>query len=101
MDMGEPLVDADLVNRVGLEANKLGDSAMALRFFLAASRLAPSDPRFLLSAGNMHLKLGEADNAMAVYETLQTLELTEKQANMIVSKLDEVAMMKEAGAACQ
>jgi Flp pilus assembly protein TadD len=94
------LRDAASLNKAGLDANKAGNSKAALRYFLAATRLAPTDSRYLLSAANMHLKLGEVNDAVDLYENLRSFPLSDKQAAIVTAKLDEVASMDVAGA-CQ
>jgi tetratricopeptide (TPR) repeat protein len=51
----------------GLEANAEGDSGRALDFFTQALSVEPERPSFLLSAGNMHLKLGAPAEALRLY----------------------------------
>ena len=94
----QTLSDAAAINRVGEEAKRLGDAARARCLFLAATRLSPSDPRYCLSAANMHLKLGDVDKSMRMYETILSLSLTEHQAKTTASELNEIAETAEAGA---
>lgn len=84
------LRDADTLNRRGLTANKLGQLETARKLFLAAAQLVPSDPRFLLSAGNMRMKLGETSEALGLYERIVEMPISQKQAAMVASKLTEL-----------
>ena len=60
---------AEEANAAGLSANAQGDTAGALRCFCRAFELAPV-PRYVLSAANMRLKLGDASGAAAQYAEL-------------------------------
>ena len=51
----------------------------ALALFLEAHQLRPSDARFVLSAANMHLKLGELPEATELYAKLDGLTMTPRQ----------------------
>ena len=48
-----------------------------MRFFLAAHALVPKEPKFLLSAANMYLKSGRADEALKLYERLRRMRCAE------------------------
>ena len=74
---------ADMLNSLGLECNRDEATEQARRYFIAAHQLVPQEPRYLLSAANMHLKLGDAPSAIALYEKLRGMTLTQKQANMV------------------
>jgi hypothetical protein len=78
---------AQALNARGLEANREGHSSTALRNFLAASVLLPSDPRFVLSAANMHLKIGDVSGGVALCERLIGLPLTPRQKEQALSTL--------------
>ena len=43
-----------------------GDAREALALFTEAHKMRPKEARFLLSAANMHLKLSEVDEAVAL-----------------------------------
>ena len=79
---------ADFLNLTGLRANREGDTHAALSSFLEARRRCRADPRFTLSAANMHLKLDEHLAALALYDELLSsrFTLTEAQAAMARSK---------------
>ena len=60
----------------GLEASKRGETARALGYFEQALNALeqahePERPTYLLSAGNMHLKMGEPAKALILYEKCQ------------------------------
>jgi chemotaxis protein histidine kinase CheA len=60
----------------GLEASKRGETARALGYFEQALNALeqahePERPTYLLSAGNMHLKMGEPAKALNLYEKCQ------------------------------
>ncbi|KAL1514855.1 hypothetical protein AB1Y20_003940 [Prymnesium parvum] len=71
----------------GLAANRAGDAREALRCFARAHALAPRHSKFLLSAANMHLKLGAASAAAALYAELTHRALTPRQLLMVLEKL--------------
>ena len=83
----------------GLELNKAGDTRGALANFLQAHALRPTRVPYLLSAANMYLKLGQAEQALALYSRAESLSLsvalTEKQAAMLKEKraLAEAALL--------
>ena len=81
--------DANLINSQGLQFNARGDSRAALNCFLKAGALQPLENRYLLSAANMHVKLGEGDAAVAIYEWLLTLPMKEKEIQVAQAKLEE------------
>ena len=58
----------------------------ALALFLEAHQLRPSDARFVLSAANMHLKLGELPEATELYAKLDGLTMTPRQQEMARTK---------------
>ena len=58
----------------------------ALALFLEAHQLRPSDARFVLSAANMHLKLGELPEATELYTKLDGLIMTPRQQEMARTK---------------
>ena len=58
----------DALYERGMQANKDGDTDKALQHFLQALDLSPLDPKVLLSAGNMQLKLGQLRAARAQYD---------------------------------
>ena len=76
---GSAAAAAELSSR-GVVANRDGLTREALALFSRAHQLMPLEPRYLLSAANMHLKLGEAAAAHAKYEQL-ALEHTSASAS--------------------
>ena len=68
------------LNKLGLQANKDGDSARALELFLEAHQLRPDNAAYLISAANMALKTSAPKRAILLYEEVRNLKLTEKQA---------------------
>ena len=86
---------AEELNALGLEANKRGDARGALALFVEAHALLPTDARFLLSAANMHLKLGEASAACALYAKLQNLGMTPRQQEIARKKHGQACTQKE------
>ena len=78
--------DAEELNAKGLESNKRGETRGALGFFLEAHQMCPEDARFVLSAANMHLKLGEAEAARSLYAKLKTLSMTPRQMEIARTK---------------
>lgn len=77
---------AEELNGRGLEANRDGDTSTALGLFLEAHVRAPADARFILSAANMHLKLGQPTEACELYKKLESLSLTSRQSEIARSK---------------
>ena len=94
MDPVQAAEEANLINSQGLQFNARGDSRAALRCFLKAASLCPLQSRYLLSAGNMHVKLREAQAARCIYEWLLTLPLADKEASVAQSKLEEAIAME-------
>ena len=94
MDPVQAAEEADLINSQGLQFNARGDSRAALRCFQKAASLCPLQSRYLLSAGNMHVKLREAQAARCIYEWLLTLPLANKEASVAQSKLEETIAMQ-------
>jgi hypothetical protein len=79
---------------LGASVNVRGDVAGALRAFEAAWRLVPDDGVALLSAANMHAKLGHAQLAVGLYQWLlrqPRLRLPPHAASMAQRKLQELA----------
>ena len=58
----------------------------AMALFLEAHALLPGDARFVLSAANMHLKLGEPTEATELYAKLDGLSMTPRQQEMAHTK---------------
>ena len=54
---------------------------------------APADARFILSAANMHLKLGQPTEACELYKKLESLSLTSRQSEIARSKQSVAASM--------
>ena len=82
--------EADVVYADGLAANKAGDVRGALVAFHSAFELAPLKPVYLLSAANMHLKLGEKGAAKLLYTWLLSgkhLAVTEAHRKHVEGKL--------------
>ena len=52
---------AELLYMRGIDANMAGETDLALRLFLASHALVPAEPRFVLSAANMMLKLADPE----------------------------------------
>ena len=79
----------------GLEANAEGDSGRALDYFTQALSVEPERPSFLLSAGNMHLKLGAPAEALRLYtqceKWLKTLPTA--QALMLEEKMKTATLL--------
>ena len=94
MDPVQAAEEANLINSQGLQFNARGDSRAALRCFNKAASLCPLQSRYLLSAGNMHVKLREAQAARCIYEWLLTLPLADKEASVAQSKLEEAIAME-------
>lgn len=84
---------AEELNGRGLEANRDGDTSTALGLFLEAHVRAPADARFILSAANMHLKLGQPTEACELYKKLESLSLTSRQSEIARSKQSVAASM--------
>ena len=53
----------------------------------------PADARFILSAANMHLKLGQPTEACELYKKLESLSLTARQSEIARSKQRVAASM--------
>ena len=87
---------ADLLSAWGLSTSRAGDPARAREFFVAASVLMPSEPRFILSAGECCVRLGDLDRAVELYSALLALELTPQQIETAQAKLDDVALLPAA-----
>jgi tetratricopeptide (TPR) repeat protein len=73
--------------RTGLQANQEGDSLRARASFMQALAIQPHRPGFLLSAGNMYLKLGQPAKALGFYEVCETRQKTAAQAAMLDAKM--------------
>ena len=58
---------ATALHKEGLARNEEGDVRHALSCFLRALAIDPSRRSTLISAGNMHLKLKEAEQALRMY----------------------------------
>ena len=89
--------EVDTLNSAGLAANKIGDTRRAADLFLKASAMRPSAPKYMLSAGNMLLKLGDAvsvTQAIEVYERVQDLHLSEYQAKMASEKKSQAELIQ-------
>eukprot|EP00965_Chrysotila_dentata_P153282 5066067-Pleurochrysis_carterae.AAC.3 len=63
-------MEVEALYMAGLRANREGKTRLALRTFRTAMDIAPLDVRILLSAANMHLKLGEVDAGAALTYSL-------------------------------
>ena len=79
----------------GLEANAEGDSGRALDFFTQALSVEPERPSFLLSAGNMHLKLGAPAEALRLYTQCEKWlkTLPPAQALMLEEKMKTATLL--------
>jgi hypothetical protein len=85
------------INQQGLEANKSGDTRVALSCFERAHELDPEEPVYLLSAANMNLKIEQAEKTRAVrrksttmyLKVLESPELAPRLAEKAQAKLDE------------
>ena len=86
---------AELLYKRGLDSNRNGDYHQALRLFLAAHQLIHGEPRFLLSAANMQLKIGNVSAALDLYEYIGSYALSDKQADMVQEKLKEAVNMQQ------
>ena len=53
----------------------------------------PADARFILSAANMYLKLGQPTEACELYKKLESLSLTARQSEIARSKQRVAASM--------
>ena len=84
---------AEELNGRGLEANRHGETSAALGLLLQAHTAAPADARFILSAANMHLKLGQPTEACVLYKKLESLSLTSRQSEIARSKQSAAASM--------
>ena len=84
---------ADLLSAWGLSANRAGNPARARELFSAASVLVPREPRYILSAGECCIRLGELDRALQLYSGLLALGLTPQQIETAQAKLDDLAML--------
>jgi tetratricopeptide (TPR) repeat protein len=80
-------VSAEGANEQGLAANRAGRTRAALSFFIQANALDPDNPNYLLSAGNMLLKLGQNGQACFWYKRALDLNLTCEQESMAREKL--------------
>lgn len=78
---------AQTLARQAHQANEAGDSARAVQLFQQAHALDTKMPNYLISAGNMHLKLNEPAEAVEAYTRCSTLQLTPYQAAMLAEKL--------------
>ena len=78
-------------NARGLAANASGDASTALKLFLRARELQPSQPNYALSAANMHIKCRQPAAAIALFEKLlrDPSALTPKQLEVANVKLGE------------
>ena len=63
-----PTKQAEQWYGAGIDANNGGDTERALAYFMQALSVEPERPNFLLSAGNMHLKLGQPAEALRLYK---------------------------------
>mmetsp|Transcript_15530 Transcript_15530/g.40131 ORF Transcript_15530/g.40131 Transcript_15530/m.40131 type:complete len:276 (+) Transcript_15530:3-830(+) len=87
------VLQAQALARAGFAANDSGDTRGALDHFLRAILLDPITPNYLLSAGNMHLKLGGAAEATDMYERCANLPLSSHQRTMLHKKLELAYVM--------
>ena len=90
-------LQAQALGRAAIAANDKGDSRQALMLFSKAISLDPDTPNYPLSAGNMLLKMGEADKAIAMYERCERLTLSPLHSKMLSEKR---ARARKALAAC-
>lgn len=74
----------------GLAANASGRPRVALRCFMSALDICPDRPAWVISAANMHGKLGEDKEARVMYQRALLLDLTQQQREMVGHKLDEL-----------
>ena len=77
------------LNLQGISLNRAGDTVSALATFLEAHALDPAEPKYLLSAANMALKLGKSSEALRAYDELLQpglYRLTAAQAQMARAK---------------
>ena len=80
--------EALTIARQGLALNDKGDFRNALLSFYHAMRLDCSKPNYFISAGNMHLKLHEFEDALLMYERAQKLPLSPYQTAMLNKKVE-------------
>ena len=80
--------EALTIARQGLALNDNGDFRNALLSFYHAMRLDCSKPNYFISAGNMHLKLHEFEDALLMYERAQKLPLSPYQTAMLNEKME-------------
>ena len=85
-------MEAIALNRRGLAANAAGDTRGACALFLQATALQPAEANYLLSAANMLLKLGQAAQAMPMYQRvlehqLPLANISERHETMARDKL--------------
>ncbi|KAL1518834.1 hypothetical protein AB1Y20_003111 [Prymnesium parvum] len=83
----QPLAHA--INDIAFRANAAGSVALAYHLFVLAHSMLPRRPAALLSAANMALKLRQPLEALVLYERALTLPLTEEQAAMTHSKVEQ------------
>jgi len=72
-----------------IEADEEGNSRLALTLFSQAIAIDPETPNYLLSAGNMHLKLGEPAKALAMYKRCRSPKIRDKLTSVMSSVLGE------------
>ena len=64
----ERALHAQTLGRAAIAENEAGNVHGALTLFMKAVELDPLTPNYLLSAGNMHLRLDAPANAIQMYE---------------------------------
>lgn len=83
------VLSAGRLHGEGMRLNQAGRHRDALDCFLAAFALDSSRVCYLISGGNMALKAGEREEAVALYRQAQGMELSERMAGMVARKLSE------------
>eukprot|EP00966_Prymnesium_polylepis_P222798 5153946-Prymnesium_polylepis.1 len=63
-----------------------GETDLALRLFLASHALVPAEPRFVLSAANMMLKLADPEAALLLFDRVHPGLLKPEQAEVYHTK---------------
>lgn len=92
---------ATVLQNRGADANRRGDPHEACRLFERAADMVPHNPVHVLSAANMHLKIGLAGGrsrlpslhaAVELYDRAGALRLSQAQLNLLEQKRDVAAM---------
>ena len=85
---------AALLNTRALDASKAGAFELALRLQLAAYAMIPKEWRYILSTGNILLKLSKAEAALNLYDCIDASELNALSAATLMEKREEALAMK-------